>query len=304
VNASSCTLLSTPAIWAGADPATVNCNGFYAATVQAASAAQQWTLPFTATSASGQSAVSTQTLAELAPPFALNASWSGYVLPSSSAAFTDAAGSWAVPTLNCADTPDGGESAWVGLGGYRWPSGGTSGGLLQTGISDQCVNGAQEDTGWFEAVPSAPDHSEVFAGFAVSPGDAITASVFQSGSGVWETKLDDLTTGLAGFSVTGEGWGVAPDAAAMFHAQGTLNGAYAGGYSAEWIVEDFTVAATSTLTPLANYGTVSFSNLGTSLTPWALASADALAIAQNGVTLSTPSAPSSSGGFSVSYTGQ
>ena len=111
VNASSCTLLSTPAIWAGADPATVNCNGSYAATVQAASAAQQWTLTFTATSASGQSAVSTQTLAELAPPFALNASWSGYVLPSSSAAFTDATGSWAVPTLNFADTPDGGESA-------------------------------------------------------------------------------------------------------------------------------------------------------------------------------------------------
>lgn len=303
-NASTCTLSSTPAFWTGADPATVNCNGSYAANAPATTSAQQWTFTFTATTSTGQIAVSSQMLTQAAPPASQNQIWSGYVLPSS-ALFTDASGAWTVPTLNCADTPSGGVSTWVGVGGYGWPTGGTSGALLQTGITDQCVNGSQKDSGWFEEVPSTPNYSRNFANFSVSPGDSITATVFQGTNGSWETKLDDLTTGLSGIMVVGEGWGVASDTSSTqtFPTQGSTVGlTYSGGYTAEWIVEDYTDGTTGSTVPLANYGTVTFTSLGTSLASWSLTPGEGLAIEQNGVTLSTPSAPSSAG-FSVSYTG-
>jgi len=47
---------------------------------------------------------------------------------------------------------------------------------------------------------------------------------------------------------------------------------------------------------------VTFANLTTSLSPWDLTSNEAVAMVQNGVLLSTPSAPLG-GGFSVSYVG-
>jgi Peptidase A4 family len=239
----------------------------------------------------------------VAPSGSQSSNWSGYVEPSSSLV-TNVVGSWTVPTLNCSDTPNAGASTWVGIGGQTWPTGGTSGALLQTGITDQCVNGAQQDYGWFELVPSIPNTAKEFRNFSVSPGDAITASVYQGTSGAWETKVDDLTSGLSGIMVTGEGWGVAPDATGgqTFPLQGSTTGlSYSGGYTAEWIVEDF-VGSTGSVVPLANYGTVTFTNLQTSLTSWSLTSADAWSIAQGGTTLSTPSAPSTAG-FSVSYTG-
>jgi len=240
---------------------------------------------------------------ELAPPVSLSANWSGYVVPSS-VLVTDVSGKWTVPTLNCGDTPNAGESTWVGIGGESWPTGGTSGALLQTGISDQCVNGSQQDSGWFEEYPSVPNEEKVFRSFPVSPGDAISAAVFQGSNGVWETKVDDLTTGLSGIMVTGEGWGVASDGSSTqtFPVQGSTSGlTYSGGFTAEWIVEDFSDSTGSTV-PLANYGTVTFSNLQTSLPTWSLTTGEGWSIAQNGVTLSTPSAPSTAG-FSVSYTG-
>lgn len=303
-NASTCTLASTPAFWSGADPVTVECNGSYRANVSAATSARQWTFTFTASTSAGQSAVSSQTLIELAPSAAAqNLIWSGYVVPSSSLV-NDVSGAWTVPTLNCADTPNAGESTWVGIGGYGWPTGGTSGALLQTGITDQCVNGSQQDFGWFEEYPSTPNESKPFRSFPVSPGDAISATVFQGSSGAWETKVDDLTMGLSGIMVTGRGWGVASDGSGTptFPEQGTTTGlTYAGGYTAEWIVEDFAVGGAPSIVPLANYGTVTFSDLQTSLATWSLTIGEGLAITQNGVTLSTPSPPSTAG-FSVTYT--
>jgi hypothetical protein len=139
----------------------------------------------------------------------------------------------------------------------------------------------------------------------VSPGDAIAASVFRGSGGAWETKVDDLTTGLSGIMVAGAGWGVSSDASSTqtFSDQGTTTGlTYSGGYTAEWIVEDFAVGSTASIVPLANYGTVTFTGLQTSLATWSLTMGEALAIAQDGVTLSMPSAPSTAG-FSVGYTG-
>lgn len=67
-NASSCTLASTPSFWTGSNPATVNCNGTYQATVPSTSVQGEWFFTFTATNAAGQSASATQTLTEQAPP--------------------------------------------------------------------------------------------------------------------------------------------------------------------------------------------------------------------------------------------
>lgn len=302
--ASSCTLASTPALWTGANPIAVDCNGSYQATVPAASGQQAWTITFTATSNDGQSAAAEQTLTEQAPEFTQSTNWSGYVVPSDSALITAASGRWTVPTLNCSATPNGGASTWVGIGGYEWPSGGDSGALLQTGVRTDCVNGVQQDTAWWELVPSNPDNELDFLGFYVSPGDSMEASVYQASDGTWATRVDDLTTGLSGVMVTGEGWEVLVDAGGgTFAVQGsTASLSYQGGYTAEWIVEDYGEGPDQAPAPFADYTTVTFTDLTTSLPSWSLTPNDGIEIAQNGNVLSVPSPPGSDG-FSVSYTG-
>jgi len=241
-------------------------------------------------------------------PFAgqISTNWSGYVLPSSSVIFTEAAGKWTVPTLNCAGTPNAMSFTWVGIGGYGWSTGGTSGTLLQTGTNDECVNGAQEDFGWFEEYPSNPNYSQGFANYPVAPGDSMEAYVFQTSSGAWETLLNNLTTGLSAIMVTGEGWGVSRTPASgpiTFTYQGTTTSlSYSGGYTAEWIVEDPGDVSSGGQSPFANYGSVTFSNLGTDLASWSLPNSDAEEIVQNGVILSVPGAVSGDG-FTVTYTG-
>jgi hypothetical protein len=304
-NASACSLSSSPAFWPGSNPATVSCTGTYSATVTSSSVERQWTFTFTAANASGQSATATQTLVQTppAPSFEQDPNWSGYVVPSSSALITGVSGEWNVPTLNCADTPNAGSSTWVGIGGEEWPTGGSSGVLLQTGIEDACVDGVQQDTGWFEAYPSIPNQSFSFSGLPVSPGDSIEASVGQASDGSWVTRVDDLTTAISGWMITGEAWGVGADAASTFTDQGSTVGlSYEGGYTCEWIVEDYELEDGSYV-PFANYGTVSFSDLQLGgLSPWYLTASEGWEIVQNGVVLSTPSAPGSDS-FSVSYSG-
>jgi hypothetical protein len=101
--------------------------------------------------------------------------------------------------------------------------------------------------------------------------------------------------------VTGVGWGVLVDGQNTFAEQGTATGlTYSGGTTAEWIVEDFTKSGS--LAPLADFGTVSFSNLTTSSTDWDLTSSDGIVLVdQSGVPLATPSQPTGNG-FTVSYT--
>jgi len=239
-----------------------------------------------------------------ADPGSTSPSWSGYIVPSSSSVIviTAVSGAWTVPTLDCSATPNGGASIWVGIGGWGWPTGGKSGTLLQTGVTMRCVRGVPQYVGFFEEYPSSPNFSKEFLGFPVSPGDAIEASVFQGSNGSWETRLDDVTTGLSGVMGTGSGWGVfANGSNGTFVTQGsTAELRYAGGYSAEWIVEDYSQADGSMI-PFANYGTVTFTNLRTTLPSWSLTANERVAIAQNGVVLSTPSLPASNG-FSVTYT--
>jgi hypothetical protein len=238
------------------------------------------------------------------PPWNQSPNWSGYVVPSSSL-IEEVSGQWRMPVLDCAVTPNSGVGLWVGIGGVSWPTGGTSGALLQTGVSANCVNGIQEDPAWWELYPSNPNQSFDFQGMDVSPGDLIEASVFEGENGEWVTRVDDLTTGISGIMVTGEGWGIYQDGSGgTFTDQGsTVDIYYSGGYTAEWIAEDYRVGgAGGSLVSLADYGTVSFTNLTTSISSWHLSEGDGWEIVQDGQVLSVPSVPSQDG-FSVSYEG-
>lgn len=299
-NATSCSLATNPSLLSSSS-VSVPCSGQTTLTgIGVTLSGAQWSVTFTATSASG-TASATRTLVEQAPTFQQSSNWSGYVVPSSSV-ITEASGTFTVPSLHCTQTPDAGESTWVGIGG----DGGSDGDLLQTGVRSDCSGGVQvDDPAWWEEFPEV---SEIdFNGMSVSPGDEIVASVYEWANGAhWETCVDDLTTGVSGLMVTGEGWGVTTGGCAgTFSLQGSAASIdYSGGYTAEWIVEDYGANFNdpNVYVPFADYGTVTFSNLGASLSAWSLTSDEAWAIVQNGSLLSLPSAPSGDG-FSVSYAG-
>ena len=234
--------------------------------------------------------------------------WSGYVVPSSSALVTDVSGDWTVPTLNCSDTPNSNSATWVGIGGEQWGTGGSSGALLQTGTNDDCVNGVQQDSAWWEIVPATPNNEEIFTSFPVAPGDQIQASIFELSDGEWETLLSNLNTGLSALMVTGDAWGVGQteSGAITFTIQGNASGvSYSGGYTAEWIVEDLeegSANAGGQLYPFANFGSVAFSDMRSSFSSWSLTQDEEWGIVQNGVTLAAPT-NTTSDGFTDTYTG-
>ena len=300
-NASSCTLSSSPALWKGSDPASVSCDGTSNGTLGASTTGGSWTFTFTAASTNGQTVSASQTLSEQGSSGTITPSsnWAGYVVPSTTQLITEASGEWTVPVLNCAVTPSASVWTWVGIGGASSPTGGSSGVLLQTGVGSQCVAGAQQNQGWWEEYPSSPNQAINFSSFPVAPGDVMKGEVFQTTSGAWETLLDDTTTGLMGVMVTGQGWGIGPDSGSTYSVQGSTSGlSYSGGYSAEWIVEDPSISGQQP--PLADFGTVTFTNLGTSLSSWSLPADEAYEIVQNGAVLATAGAPQADG-FSVTY---
>jgi hypothetical protein len=129
------------------------------------------------------------------------------------------------------------------------------------------------------------------------------AIVAENSNGSWETTVSDLTTGLSGYMITGEAWGVSETGAPSFTDQGSTAAlSYSGGYTAEWIVEDPGVANSTAYYPFANYGSVTFTNLETDLSSWSLPNRAAYEIQQNGTVLSVPGTVTSAG-FTVNYTG-
>ena len=237
------------------------------------------------------------------PPWRVSGNWSGYVLPSPGTPVTFAGGQFTVPILNCRATPNAGVGVWAGIGGDPSNQGSSDGSLLQTGVTSECVNGIQSDVGWWEEFPQ---YSAVnFSSFSVSPGDHIKAEVYQSSNGSWVTWLDDESTGLAGIMVSGEGWGVEADTANSFYYQGrTATLTYGGGYTAEWIAEAYT-QGDGTQATLANYGTVTFTNLQMNPAGLPLLPSDEVALQPQGApsVISTPSAAGADTSFSVTYTG-
>ena len=150
--------------------------------------------------------------------------WSGYAATGS---FTTVSASWTEPTGQCS----GGNqysSFWVGLDGFN------SSTVEQTGSEVDCSGSTPRYYSWYEMFPANP----VNFSNTVRPGDHFTGSVTYNGGGSYTLVLSDTT----------QGWSHTVNA--------TLNGA--ANSSAEVIAE--APSSISGVLPLADFGTVNFSN--------------------------------------------
>jgi hypothetical protein len=153
-----------------------------------------------------------------------SSNWSGYAAHTST--YHSVSASWTEPTAHCS----GGSqfsSFWVGLDGYNSRT------VEQTGSEVDCRNGSPTYFGWYEMFPAFP----VNYSNPVRPGDHFNASVTFTGGGFTLT-LSDTT---AGWSHT-------------VH----KNLASARRSSAEVIAE--APSSSTGVLPLANFGTVHFTN--------------------------------------------
>jgi len=163
--------------------------------------------------------------------------WSGYAVETSltspqSGAVSDVKGTWTVPSVTCGSTATY-SSFWVGIDGY------SSNSVEQTGTDSDCSGGSGVYYAWYEMYPKA---SQVISGLAVHPGNVISAEVRFNGSGSFTLILDNTSTG-GHFSIN-------------------LSSRKAARSSAEWIAE---APSSGGVLPLANFGTVNFSNASATL---------------------------------------
>jgi peptidase A4-like protein len=195
--------------------------------------------------------------------------WSGYAKTGS---FTSAVGHWTVPTVSATSTtPNRFSSQWVGIDGFN------NSNLIQTGTEADFTNGRASYLAWWEILP-APE--TVISGISVHPGDSFTASVAKVSGTTWHISITNNSTGQS------------------FSSNKTYRGA---GTSAEWIEEATSVGGR--IGPPAKFSTFSFTGLTSNGANPNLNTNEEILLVQNGVTYSTPSAPSGGNSFSVRYTG-
>jgi hypothetical protein len=160
--------------------------------------------------------------------------WAGYIVYSKTGEnFSSVSGSWTQPSV-AVSSGRGYSAFWVGLGGAS-PQ---SQAVEQIGTSANVVKGRTQYSAWYELIP-AP---ETDLNIAVHPGDHISARVAVSGTNV-TLSLSDQTTGQS--------------------ASKTLPMSNPDTSSAEWIAEApsaQTQTGGSQILPLANFGTVTFTN--------------------------------------------
>jgi Peptidase A4 family len=165
--------------------------------------------------------------------------WSGYA--AHGATYTKVSASWAEPTGHCTASRTY-SSFWVGLDGYNSKT------VEQTGTEVDCSGGQARYFGWYEMYPAFPVN---FAS-PVRPGDHVTASVTFTGAGQYTLVLADTT----------QGW--------SHTVHKILNGAKNS--SAEVITEAPCCTGTGGILPLADFGTVHFSDAAVDGAPMGSAS--------------------------------
>ncbi|MBO0805898.1 MAG: hypothetical protein J2P25_22860, partial [Nocardiopsaceae bacterium] len=158
---------------------------------------------------------------------ATSTNWSGYAATGST--YKSVSASWVQPKATC---KSGSQYAafWVGLDGDG------SNSVEQDGTDSDCSGGSPKYYGWYEMYPSA---SHTF-GKTVKPGDTISASVTFEGSGSFKLVLSDKTAGWSSST--------------------TKSLSSAKRSSAEVIIEAPASGLTGSVLPLADFGTVHFSN--------------------------------------------
>ncbi|HWG01037.1 MAG TPA: G1 family glutamic endopeptidase [Trebonia sp.] len=154
--------------------------------------------------------------------------WSGYAADGGT--YTSVSAKWKEPTGSCSGSGTKYSSFWVGLDGYSSQS------VEQTGTDTDCSGGRPQYYGWYEMYPN-PSYS---FGHSISAGDTINASVVYQGSNSYKLTLSDTT----------KGWSV--------NTTKTLSGAPRS--SAEVIIEAPCCTNSGGPLPLADFGTVNFSN--------------------------------------------
>jgi len=197
-----------------------------------------------------------------------SSNWSGYA--STGTTYTDVQASWTQPAGNCSDGQTAYSSFWIGLDGDGTNS------VEQTGSEVDCSGGSAVYYAWYEMYPKYP----VNYSSTVRPGDSFSAEVKYTGNGYFQLSITDHT----------QGW--------SHSVKKRLTSAKRG--SAEWIAE--APSSGSGVLPLANFGTVNFSNCtanGKSIS--SNPNPDAITMASGGVTKAVPSGLSGGNAFSVTW---
>ena len=150
--------------------------------------------------------------------------WSGYAATGS---FHSVSANWTEPAGQCTSATRY-ASFWVGLDGFN------SSTVEQTGSEVDCSGGSPVYYSWYEMYPAFPHNYSN----TVRPGDHFFGSVTYNGGGSYTLVLQDIT----------QGW------------KHTVNKSLSGAAnsSAEVIAE--APSSASGVLPLANFGTVNFSN--------------------------------------------
>ncbi len=215
--------------------------------------------------------------------------WAGYVIqPGQDVDYVS--GEWTIPTLNCSQTTTI-DSVWAGIGGMAGQA------LLQTGVSDACINGSQQDWAWWELANA--DQPVQFGHLIVGAGDVMQASVYYQ-SGQWITRIDNLTTGFSGWMFADGSYGVEQDGSTLFTSDGSSNVSFTGGNTVEWVVEGPGLAYSGqNFTQISDFGTVQFFNLRAGLPSWSLTPDESQQITFNNQVVAAPGQPDGDG-FSVS----
>jgi Peptidase A4 family len=151
--------------------------------------------------------------------------WSGYAVTGTD--FTEAKGSWTVPTITCTKSPNAWAVFWVGIDGYSNST------VEQTGTGVWCDRSTPVYFAWYEFYPAA---SITISTITITPGDKISASITYTGS-KFTAKIEDVTT------------------AKTFSISKAVSGAQRA--SAEWIAE-----APETVTGIVNLADFTKANFG------------------------------------------
>lgn len=202
--------------------------------------------PLTATAASTRSpghsarphhdrAVGAVKAVKVIPGVATSPNWSGYVAYPSygQVSFNQVSAEWTEPSVTC-PKPDAWTLFWVGFDG--WPK--TDATVEQGGTSAQCIGGVPQYTAFYEMWPTMA----VTTLFSVNAGDLISASVVYSpDTQQFLITVTDVTSGMS-----------------QTKTETCAAGLTCSRTSAEWVAESPSHFGTKRWFPLADYGTMDF----------------------------------------------
>ncbi|MGH9044342.1 MAG: G1 family glutamic endopeptidase [Acidimicrobiales bacterium] len=246
----------------------------------------QYQAVFSNAEGSATTDAATLTVSAASPPLVESSNWSGYA--DTGGEFSSVTAAWTVPALSCSSRSSSYSAQWVGIDGY------SSSTVEQDGTEADCLGSSPSYDAWYEMYGDASVNSGYEVELSntsnpVSPGDVMSASVSVSGA-TWTLAIRDESPS--------HGWSF------------STNVSFSGGAqsSAEWIVERPEVCSfRCSLTSLANFGTVTFTNAlmssaSAANNPISTGAYEAMEMVNGSTPLAVPSTLSGSGsGFSDTW---